>query len=136
MAKKAQTTTKTSTSTSTNLITGKSIGQNIILVIDGIKHTKAFKEKADRESILTLVERYNKKNTKKGLNEILEFMLKDKAVDKIEKVKEKVKEAKKPVKKPAPKKAETMTIATAKAFLEKNDYNVSKKSHTRRSGEY
>jgi hypothetical protein len=130
----------TKTKSTLSEISGKAVGRNIILVIDGEKHSKAFPDKEERDRVLAMVDKYNKKHTKKGMNEVLEVMLKDSPKNPKEKVEQKIEEVKKTSKK-APKviKAPEMTIAAAKKMLEKDGYTVTKKqpaSHSGRRREY
>lgn len=130
---------KKTTTTKLSQISGKAVGRNVILVIDGEKHSKAFPEKDDREKVLALVDVYNKKPTKKGMNTVLELMLKDGSPK--DKIEAKVEEVKKSAKKAPPKevKAKAMTIEEAKKMLEKDGYTVTKKqpsTHRGRNREY
>ena len=133
--------TKQKATTKLSQISGKAVGRNVILVVDEEKHSKAFPEKDDREKILALVDMYNKKPTKKGLNAILELMLKETATTGKAKVEAKVEEIKKSAKKETPKKvdAKAEEIAKAKKMLEADGYTVVKKqpvTHRGRNREY
>lgn len=109
-------------------ISFKQVGRNVILIIEGEKFSKGFKEKAQRESIKSLVEAYNKRNSLKKEKEIINLMLEQKTTEKERK--EKLAAAK-PKEVAKPKQAEaTMSEADAKAFLEKQGYTVSKKVAT------
>lgn len=106
-------------------ISFKQVGRNIILIIEGEKFSKGFKEKPKREKIKSLVEAYNKRNSFKKEKEIINLMLEQKTTEKERKEALKKLAPKKVVK---PKQAEaTMSEENAKAFLEKQGYTVSKK---------
>lgn len=129
-AKKApvkKTTAKKTTSTSKKTIDGKAVGRNVILLIDGQKVSKAFKEKTDRDNILEMVTKYNTRNSLKLEKEIIEIMQKGKTTEKQRKTAVKKTTPKKTVKPKAvtaPVKEDA--IAAAKALLEKDGWNVSK----------
>lgn len=124
-------------------ISGKQMGQNIILVIDGEKHSKRFPDKEGRTEVLELVQKYNKKNTKTGLERILKLMKKEesKGVEKVNKDVEKLKKDEK-----APESTGKLTkeeeIAKAKKLLEENGMEVKEKTASssratrKRGGEY
>lgn len=116
-------------------ISAKAVGRNVILVIDGQKHSKAFPLKEDRVKVLEEVEAYNKRNSIKRLNGIIKMMLKT--------------TGKKTTKPKAPKKVKTTKVAKdnsdklkeAKKLLEQDGYTVSKQTArnptpSRRRGEY
>ena len=127
---------KTAKSTSKQEITANQFGRNIVMIIDGNKVSKAFKEKEQREEILSMVELYNKRNSKKKLDDIIEFMSKDSTVSKeVEEAKEKATKSKKKPKKEAIK---TISLEEAKKMLEKDGYTVSKQApqSRQRRGEY
>ncbi len=111
-------------------INGKSVGRNVILVVDGTKYSKSIKLKADREAILSEVELYNKRNSVKRKKAIIALVSKDVTTEKERVVKAKAKStpkvaAKKPKAKKAPKKALT-ALEEAKALLEKEGFTVAK----------
>lgn len=120
-------------------ISFKSVGRNVILVIDNQKFTKAFKEKVERDNLKSLVEGYNKRNSLKKEKEIINIMLAEKVT---------AKERKEEVQKASPKKAKKptttkkpvnkMTEKEAKLMLEKAGYTVAKVApkSRRRGGEY
>lgn len=124
-------------------ISGKQMGQNIILVVDGKKLSKRFPEKSDRTEVLELVQKYNKKNSNTSLDKILSMMEKDtaKGEDKVNKDTEKLKKSEE-----APESTSKLSkeeeIERAKKLLEKNGHQVIKKTASssratrRRGGEY
>lgn len=111
-------------------ISGKSVGRNVILNIDGKKFSKAFTKKEDREEILDMVEKYNKRNTKKLENEIIEKMQKTVKTDKEEVVKKAASKSKSTAKPKVTKKTKAEEIEAAKKLLEENEYTVAKKVGT------
>lgn len=110
-------------------ISGKQMGQNIILVIDGNKHSKRFPNQDERKETLDLVKKYNEKNTKIGLARILEAMNKDTSTG-TEKVKKDIDKMSKSENAPVSTSKSTSSeeIAKAKKLLEDNEYTVSKKT--------
>lgn len=97
-------------------ISGKQIGKNIIVVIDGVKHSKAIDNPEERKEILKKVKNYNTKNNATLLKDIItiltpiEKVKKDSLISKVHKVIkskdkakviEKVKEEEKKIEKPA-----------------------------------
>lgn len=118
-------------------IQGKSVGRNVILIIDGKKFSKAFKEKEDRQYILKLVETYNKRNSIKKEKEIIELMQKGKTTEKErKKVAEGANKSKITPKKTARPKTKKLSkedqIAAAKKLLEDNNYSVNEKRTPRK----
>lgn len=117
-------------------IIGKSVGKNVILIIEDVKHSRAFATKEERTEVLDKVKAYNEKNSAAKLKELKSIMDAD-AVAKVEEVKE-VKEKKvakkeagnKPVKEAKPKAAETVipeqSIEAAVMFLLEKGYSVQK----------
>ena len=108
-------------------IIGKSIGQNVILIIEGKKFSKRFIAKKDRESILKEVELYNKRNSLKREKEIIELMLSGKTTEKQRKkavTKTVIKKTEKP--KAATKKATQAEIDAAIKLVQSDGYTVSK----------
>lgn len=127
-------------------ISFKSVGRNVILLIDNQKYSKAIPEKAQRDNIQALVEAYNKTNSIKKKQEIIELMLVNKTTEKSRKEEilaetpnsaKKIAE-KKEVKEVAKKAPASMSIEEAKKFLEANNYRVSEiaPATKRRSGEH
>jgi hypothetical protein len=110
-------------------ITGKQMGQNIILVIEGEKHSKRFPDKEDRTIVLGLVQEYNKKNTQSALDKILKLMEKEEKTS-AEKVKGDIDKMSKSSDAPASTKKLTKEeeIAKAKKLLEENGHQVTKKN--------
>lgn len=130
-----KTTAKKSNSKVKKEISAKAVGRNVILIIDGQKHSKAFPDKTKREEILEKVEAYNKRNSIRKEKEIIELMLKEtKKGKRTPKKQEKIEETKN-------KKSSKTELEKAKELLEKDGYTVSKQTKTapaprRRSGEY
>lgn len=124
----------------------KQIGQNLILVVDGVTHTKKFSEKEDRENVKSLFEGFkNEKNRRKQESAIKNILKMFTAVT------EKAKETEK-VKKKIVKKVEKETKQNTISKLEEENKklrqqlsDLESKSNvkqtpssigTRRSGEY
>lgn len=61
----------------TNEISAKQVGRNIILVIDGKQYSRGFTEKSDRVELLSLIKKYNEKNTSKDLKTIVATITED-----------------------------------------------------------
>lgn len=55
-------------------IKAKSIGRNVILIIDDIKYSRSFTDKEERLNILKEVETYNKRNSIKRAKDIIKIM--------------------------------------------------------------
>lgn len=107
-------------------ITAKSVGRNVIAIIDGEKYSKAFKEKKDRLEILGLVEAYNVRNSKARLKKIIDLLSANKiaktVTERKEKVTEKAKNIKKAVKPKVTKKPTKKELEAAAKLLEENNY--------------
>lgn len=136
-AKKSSTATKTKKE-----IQVKTVGRNVIMVIDGKKYSKAIKEKVDRDALVAEVKLYNRRNSIKREKEIIKVMLEGKTTSAERKAKAE-KAVPKTTSKGKPKKAKeaasSITIAEAKKMLENDGYTVTKKrptSHTGRRREY
>ena len=67
-------------------IIGKSVGKNVILIIEDVKHSRAFATKEERTAILDKVKAYNEKNSAAKLKELKSIMDTD-VVAKVEEVK-------------------------------------------------
>lgn len=125
-------------------ISAKQVGKNVILVIDGEKHSRAFNTKEERVEVLEKVKAYNSKNTVKAKKELISLMTVLKEEKKKEVKKAKVKEEKRKVTKAKPVEAEKLTnedaIEAAKKLLEAQGYDVNKKQKPqtgrRYKGEY
>lgn len=109
------------------VIEGRVVARNVILVIDGKKISKAFKVKADRENVMSLVAQYNKRNSLKKENEIIEIMQKGKTTEK-QRRKAVTKKTSKKVTKPKAviKAVPVMTLEEAKQKLIEDGYTISK----------
>jgi hypothetical protein len=114
--------------TSKKEIAYRSIGQNVILVIDGKKVTKRMKLKKDREALKTKVEAYNKRNSIKKETEIISIMQEGKTTEKQRTEKAKTESKGKVKKEVKAKKVTKADIEKAKKLLEDNDYRVTAKS--------
>jgi len=109
-------------------ISAKQVGKNIIVMIDGVKHSKAIDTPEERQLILEEVKSYNEKNNATKLKAIIKSLSKDipvkketkeKTTKKIELVKEK------PVEKEVVQKVQ-----------EEKTYTPPAPTYRRRGGEY
>jgi uncharacterized membrane protein YfhO len=75
-------------------IKAKLVGRNVILIINGETHSKAFKTKVERADIVTKVEAYNKRNSITKEKELLKLMFKESSTTKAKKAKETTAKAK------------------------------------------
>ena len=66
-------------------IIGKSVGKNVILIIEDVKHSRAFATKEERAEVLEKVKAYNEKNSAAKLKELKSIMDTD-AVAKVKEV--------------------------------------------------
>lgn len=115
-----------------NAINAKQFGRNIILVIDGEKHSKAFENKEDRDKILSDVDAYNKKPSKTKLSSILKRMSKeDKPINvTLKKIEKKSKPSK------TKEKLKNEEILKAQELLKNEGFIVTKEAPKPRRGEY
>lgn len=111
-------------------IIGKSVGKNVILIIEDVKHSRAFATKEERTAILDKVKAYNEKNSAAKLKELKSIMDTD-VVAKVEEVKA-IKEKKVAKNKPTakPKEADVVipeqSIEASIMFLLEKGYSVQK----------
>lgn len=75
ITKKKTTSPKLAETSQENLINFKSVGQNVILIIDNEKYSKKIEDKEIRASLKEKVEKYNTKPTKSLKTTILKEML-------------------------------------------------------------
>lgn len=126
-------------------IIGKSVGKNVILIIEDVKHSRAFATKEERTAILDKVKAYNEKNSAAKLKELKSIMDTD-VVAKVEEVKA-IKEKKTAKSKPTakPKEADVVipeqSIEASIMFLLEKGYSVQKTQEkavvgARRTGEW
>ena len=119
----------------------KQVGQTIVAIVDGTKHSKAIKDKVERDAFIALIKAYNASNSIAKEKQILNKLLENKGKPTVEKIAEKAKAVKKTEEKPteaAQKQLNNAKIAEAKALLEKDGYTVSKVAPVsqQRRGEY
>lgn len=116
-------------------ITAKQYGRNIVMNIDGQKHSRAFEDPADREIMLKKVEAFNKRNSKAKKAAIITLMTEHLT----EKQKEKrFKVSKQKLRKPksASKKVSTTEKEKADKIKATDELKRTYKSSRRKSGEY
>lgn len=132
-------------------ITAKSVGKNVILIIEDVKYSRAFATKEERTAILDKVKAYNAKNSAAKLKELIKDMNADveAKTEEVKAVKEKkaskVKDGSKPPKTVKPAAAEAIvpaqSIEAAVMFLLDKGYSVQKIQEkptvgARRTGEW
>ena len=111
-------------------IVGKSVGKNVTLIIEDVKHSRVFATKEERTAILDKVKAYNEKNSVAKLKELKSIMDTD-VVAKVEEVKA-IKEKKATKGKPTPKPKEAdvvipeQSIEASIMFLLEKGYSVQK----------
>ena len=120
-------------------IIGKSVGKNVILIIEDVKHSRAFATKEERTAILDKVKAYNEKNSAAKLKELKSIMDTD-VVAKVEEFKKVAKKkadkiagvvaSLKPEKEAKPKEADVVipeqSIEASIMFLLEKGYSVQK----------
>lgn len=57
-----------------NQIVAKRYGRNFVITIENKKYTKVIKEPGEDKPIIELIEEYNKRNTKKALDELIKLI--------------------------------------------------------------